>query len=332
MRLYELVLCAGLASVIAVSCGEEKTPLAPEVKGSALPSSAPKSAAAKKFSVSPWQSRVTLSMDAADEKIRGRVGGLEGTVFIDTKDLTMTTGNIAVDLDTLEIYQKKKTPETGEWGEETLQPLQNKHARAWLEIDDSAPAPMRTKNRRVEFRIEKVEAVSEKDVTKLPGGRRTVTLKAKGELLLHQRAAQRLVDLEIAFGFEGDNPTSVTLRTVSPLEVNLAEFDVRPRDSFGKLAKDTLESLGSKVARTAQIQLQIELVPGDPPAAPTAPAASAAASAEPEPSASADASASASADASASAAPSAEASAAPSASAAASAAPKASASASAGKK
>lgn len=329
MRFYELLLCGGLLSVVAISCGDEKTPLAPEVKGSALASSAPKSAAAKKFSIASFDSKVKFSMEAAEEKIRGRATGVEGTLFIDVKDLTQTTGNIAVDLETLELYQKKKT-ETGDWGDEVLEPTQNKHARSWLEIDDSAPGPMRAKNRRVEFRIDKVEAASEKDITKLAGDERKVTLKAKGEFLLHQRTSQKTVDLEISFTFSGGNPTAVTIKTVSPLEVGLAEHDVRPRESFGKFAKATLDTLGSKVAKNAQVELELKLVPGDPPAAPTA-VASTAPTAEPEASASAsaDASASASADASASAAPSssAAASGAPAVSASASAAPKASASA-----
>jgi hypothetical protein len=292
----------GLASaLLIVGCGEDHTPLGPEVKGSALAGSSPKSPNAKQFSVAGGQ--VSFAMEAADEKIRGRSSrGVSGTLFVDAKDLTLTTGNIVVDLDGLAIYRKERQ-EDGTFKDEALDDTQNLHAKQWFEIDQSTPAPIRDRNRRVEFRISSVESASEKDVSKLSGETRTVTLKAKGEFLLHQRQSTKNVDLEVTFTFEGDNATAIKLKTVAPFGVKLAEHDVRPRKGFGKLAKEGLEAMGSKVAKEALVEIDVTLVLGDEAVATAAASAMApqASASAPTPDDSASADASASADVSASA-------------------------------
>lgn len=278
------VLICGLLLGGVAGCGDEPAAqLAPEAKGSALASSAPKSAAAKAYTINKGASMVVFNMEAPDEKIRGKAeGSTEGTLFIDPKDLSQTTGNIVVDIDSLVLVQRKKD-DSGAFKDEENVPKQNEHARAWLEIDANAPAEIRAKNKRVEFRISSIESVSEKDLSKLSGAERTVTLKAKGDFLLHQRQSVKTVDLKATFTYEGDNPTGVVIKTASPFAVGLAEHDVRPRDGFGKLAAKGLDALGSKVAKEAMVELDLKLVLGEggskmaaPPAtttaAPTAPA------------------------------------------------------------
>ncbi len=314
------------ALLTGAGCAQEDHPLAPEAKASALSGSAPKSPNAKQFSVLQ-AGKVGFTMDASEEKIRGRISkGLSGTIFVDVKDLSLTTGNVVADIGNLEIFQRVRG-EDGTFSEETKSDKQNVDAQQWLEIDQSSPESIRARNRRVEFRITSIESLSAKDVTKLAGETRTVTLKAKGEFLLHNRLSTKNVDLEVSFTFDGDNPTAIKLKTVSPFGVNLAEHDVRPRKSFGRLAQKTLDMMGSKVAREAMVEIEIELALGDAPAVSAsataaAPAPSASSSAEPSPDASASASESASAAVdsasaavSASAAASASASAAPAASA-----------------
>lgn len=307
----------------AVGCSRDHAPLGASASASALAVSAPKSANAKQYSVSTG--KVSFAMEAVDEKIRGRISrGVAGTLFVDTKDLTLTTGTIVVDLGALEVYQKTRA-EDGSFKEEARDDLQNLNAKQWLQVDDSTPAPIRAKNRRIEFRISSVEAASEKDVTKLTGDARTVILKAKGEFLLHQRQATKNVDLQVTLTFQGDNATAIKLTTVAPFSVRLADHDVRPRSGFGKLLKGGFEAVGTKVARDALVEIDVDLVLGDAAAgaaaasalAPTAGAsasaptpadsASAAESAAPDSSASAEMSASGAA--SVSAAPTASASA-----------------------
>lgn len=293
MRTLQL-LGASLCVLGLVACGENNAhPLAMTASAETLGTSAPKSAAAKPFAIQKSQSQVGFAMDAPIEKIRGKVqNGVEGTLHIDPQDLKQTTGTISVDISELELFQQRKG-EDGSFGEETKNETQNKHARQWLEIDPSTPEDIRKKNSRVEFRIKSIEQVSEKNVTKMPGTERVVTVKAKGDFLLHGRISEKVVDLEAKFTFDGDNIASLTVKTVSPFNAGLAEHDVHPRESFGVLAKKTLEVLSEKVARDALVSLELKAVPGDAPAAPPAPAASetAAPAESAAPAASADASA-----------------------------------------
>ncbi|MFO0556008.1 MAG: hypothetical protein U0271_46955 [Polyangiaceae bacterium] len=301
-RVFGLVGALCLVSALAACGDSDATPLAPTVSGSALASSAPKTASSKKYVVDGGASKVSFMMDAPDEKIRGRVEGtIEGSLFIDAKDLTQTTGNIIVDLGSLVLFQKKKD-DKGEFSTEERVEKQNEHARQWLEIDPSTPEDMRKKNQRVEFRISSVENVSQKDVSTATGEIK-VTLKAKGDFLLHQRQSVKTADLEATLQVEGGVIKSISIKTKAPFGVGLAEHDVRPRESFGKLAAKGLDALGSKVAKDAMVDFDLKLaidgsamtpMPTTPPSAETpAPAASASNSAAAQPSASAATSASA---------------------------------------
>ncbi|NUP08309.1 MAG: hypothetical protein HOW73_19840 [Polyangiaceae bacterium] len=300
------LLLGALLTVGALSgCGDE-TKLAPEASGSALGASSAKTKDAKPYGVDTGASMVGFNMDAPDEKIRGKaIQAVSGSIFIDPKDLSQTTGNIVVDIDKLKLYQTVKDDE-GNFKAEQEHPKQNQHARQWLEIDESAPEKDRKENSRVEFKIDSIEGLSEKDLTKLQGAERTVTFKAKGDFLLHKRTTKKTVDMQATFKMDGDKISELRLKTVSPFGVGLAEHDVRPREGFGKLAAKTLDALGSKVAKEAQVEFELRLMPeGGTAAAPmTADAVPMAPTAEPSAAASASAGPSASAGASVSAGPS----------------------------
>ena len=290
-----LVLATATAS-LAYGCGDSGAPLAPTATAESLGSAAAKSTSAKPFSVDKSASHVTFTMEAPVEKIRGKVeDATVGTLFIDVKDLTQTTGSIAVDISGIELFQQQKA-EDGTFGEEVKNDTQNQHARQWLEIDGSTPDDVRKKNDNVEFKIKSIESVSEKDVTKMSEPLRKVIVKAKGDFLLHGHVSEKVVELEVTFKYEGDNPTGIHIKTTKAFPAGLAAHDVRPREAFGKLAQKTLEGLSDKVARDAEVEIDLELVPGEG-GATTAASASAApemsASAMPEDSASAAMSASA---------------------------------------
>lgn len=250
-----------LGSCLLAACGGDKVDVAPRASGSALAAASAKTEASKPFTVDPGPSVVGFSMEAPDEKIRGKaVQAVSGSLFIDPRDLSQTTGNIVVDLDKLQIYQRVKG-EDGSFSAEQLHPKQNEHARAWLEIDDSAPEPDRTKNRRIELKIESISDLAEKDLSKLQGAERTVSFKAKGTLLLHQHESPKTVALSATFTVESERVVEVRVKTVEPLAINLDQFDIRPRKGFGVLAKSTLETLGSKVAKEAMVEIDLRILP-----------------------------------------------------------------------
>jgi len=243
-------------------CGGDKTLAAPTVEGSTLAPSEPKSKTAKRFVVDAARSHVGFTMEAPLEKIRGNVdGGISGELFIDQADLAQTTGSIVVDAAKLDVYQRTRSGEGDEFADEKKNPMQNTHARQWLEIDPSAPADIRTRYSRIEFAIRSVSDLSATDLTKMTGAERKVSLKAKGDFLLHGRMKPKDVSLDVVFQYDGDRIVSASIKTASPFPVGLAEFDVRPKTRFGVLAEKTLEVLSPKVAHDAPVAVDLVVVP-----------------------------------------------------------------------
>lgn len=252
---------AGVAVMTALTLGAgcedaPATPLAPT--SSALASAAPKTAEAKRVVVDTASSKVTFVMDAALEKIHGEAPkSASGELFVDLADLTKTTGLLKVDLMELVLYQQKREDEKSDFGERQKSDLQNEHMRTWLQISPDAPEADREKNRYVEFKIEKVDEVSAANVMEMKGDERTVTATVSGELRLHGRSANKKAKVEVAFSFRGEALEQVRIKTLEPVPVGLEEHDVKPRETFGQLAKKTLGALGSKVASEAPVMIEV---------------------------------------------------------------------------
>jgi BMFP domain-containing protein YqiC len=242
---------------LLVACGnKEPLQLAATATASALQSAAPQTAAAVELKVKK-SGTVTFIMEAPIEKIFGKVPeSLSGNLFVDVTDLSKTTGNIAVDLSTLDLVQRKRPDDKSDYGEEKREEKQNLHAREWLEIDEKVPEEARNKNKRIEFRITSIKEVSKKDVSKETGDV-AVTVVAEGEFLLHQRVSKKTVELEATISVEGGKPKGIKLKTKKPFAVDLPEHGIGPRDDIGKVLKE----LSSKVGREAKIDLDLQLAP-----------------------------------------------------------------------
>ena len=249
---------------LLVACGGEPVKLGEEAEK--LTIAAPKSEGARRYAIEPAGSELGFDMEAPIEKIRGRVppAAITGELFIDPTDLARTTGLVHVDLRELELFQRISGDDGKTFGEETRDETQNQHAREWLEIGPDAPPDQLQKNALIEFSLLSIKDVSATDLTKLQGKERRVTLTATGDFLLHQRKASKSVELEATFVWDGDHPTSITVKSRKPLDIGLDEYDVRPRTGFGKLAAKTLETLAPKVAKAAAISLEFtaRLAPG----------------------------------------------------------------------
>lgn len=263
MRPINRALSAAAIAGFMVSFGcksKSGNHLAPTV--SALSSAAPVTEMSKKLRVETSGSALSFQMDAELEKISGRApNSLQGEVFVDFTDLEKTSGLVKVDLDKLTLSQRRRGAEGEEFGEEKTNEKQNKDARTWLQITEDGPAEERAKNRYAEFKIEKVEAVSNKDVLAMSGPERNVTATVKGDFRLHQRVVKKTVTLKLSFAFDGDRPNSMTVKTAQPFDVGLEEHDVRPRKAFAVLADKGLDALGAKVAKVAQVNLEFSAKP-----------------------------------------------------------------------
>lgn len=248
--------------LLAVACTGETKELAP--KAEKLEEVKPKSAAAQTLAVMGDANVVEFKMDAAVEKIRGKVPAtaVTGAISVDPTDLTKSTGLIEISIKDLELFQMKDDEQDGTWTEESKSDLQNEHARAWLEIGADAPEADRTINERVQFSLTGVADASSTDLTKLEGTERKVTFTATGDFLLHGRKSPKQAKLEATFTFEGETVSAVHVKTVEPVAVSLAEHDVRPREAFGKFAQATLQVMSPKVAGEALVSLDLHMKPG----------------------------------------------------------------------
>ena len=268
----DLVRCAlpcllALSLPVLAACddGAPEKGLAPTA--TALAPSKPAAASARPMAIDKASSKLEFMMEAPVEKIRGRVAGAtEGQIQVDPSDLSKTTGFLAADISGIELYQQVQDDKTKEFGKEAKNDTQNEHARQWLEIGPDAPADAKQKNSRVEFAIRKIEGASQSDVTRMSGPSRKVTFKAVGDFLLHGRKTEKTAELEATFNYAGDELTSVSVRTVKPFAVGLAEHDVHPRKGFGVLAEKGLDLLAPKVAKEALVSVEVMAKPGTMPA------------------------------------------------------------------
>ncbi len=251
------MLCAKRYSAIglAILCGatfgcgkkEQATELAPV---SSVSLEAPKvaTASATTLTIDAPSSSVKFLMDSPLEKIDGDApGSATGELSVDLDDLGKSSGLVKIDLDKLTLYQQKRPDGSGAYQERKQNPLQNQHARDWLQIvahEGEVTPEQVAQNRIAELRIEKVEP-SVKSVAALTGAERKVTATVSGALRLHGRQAQKSAKVELTFHYVGDKLESLGVRTLEPFSVNLEQFEIHPRDGAGKLVKSITETIAT---------------------------------------------------------------------------------------
>jgi hypothetical protein len=279
MKRLAWVLVGALALTGGMGCEDEK-PGGPAPKTSTLQDTKKAEAGAHEFEIideDDKQPGVLFMMEAPNEKLRGTlIEATRGKIQIPLNDITKTTGHLYVDLGKLLVVQNKPDADgkfDGEWKKE---PLQNQHAREWLQItceeskdgkvaeDQMAECKKQAKlNKNAEFVIEKVESDT-KDITKMKGATRKVTVTVSGNFLLHQIAKPQTAKMEITFNMKGDKAESIHIKTVEPFAVKLSDHNVGPNDVFGKFAKGTISTLDKfindykKVAEEAEVKLDLK--------------------------------------------------------------------------
>lgn len=203
--------------------------------------------------------KVTFEMDAELEKIYGKAPeSTSGSLHIIASDIEKTTGLFKIDLLQLTISQQKRENAGDEFGEEVVNEKQNEHMRTWLQISEDGPKEQVLANRYVEFKIEKVKAQGDADLTKQAGAARKVDVEITGSLRLHGRATTHTFPAEAVFTFKGDEPSSVQVTTKKPLGVELEKHEVQPRSAFDILADKGLAALGAKVSKVAMVSLDLK--------------------------------------------------------------------------
>lgn len=243
---------------------KENIPIAPAAS-SLAPSTVAPTAMTMKFAVDS-KGTTSIDMPAPKEHIKATTEGAAGNLDVDLKNIAASRGEVKIDLSMLT---------TKTFGDKDQDSAQTTHARCWLDVADCEEAKldpkMKEANRYAVYAIRSIESPSATDVTKVPATKvgddevRTITMTTKGELLVHGHKVDREAPVEVSFyypvGGAPEKPKSMTFKTKTPLNVKLAEHDVKPHDKFGKVAKEAFNLLGTKVADEAAITLEIKAAP-----------------------------------------------------------------------
>jgi hypothetical protein len=247
------------------ACEEKKSNLAPVASSLASSALPPTSATVKKFVVD-HATKTTIEMEAPKEKIRATTTGATGALTVDLVNIANSRGEVKVDLTTLT---------TSTFPEPEKNTSQTTHARTWLEVADGEKGKLddavKTANRWAVYAIRSIENPSATDVTKVSPTKdgddeiRTVTMTTRGEILVHGRKTERDAEVEVKFRYDpgapADSPKAIWIASKKPFRVVLAEHDVKPRDGLGKIAKESFNLLGTKVAENAEITLDVRAKP-----------------------------------------------------------------------
>jgi YceI-like protein len=258
-----------LVGALAFGCAKKEAPaeLAP-VSSASLEAPKAVTAAGATLVVDAPSSSVKFLMDSPLEKIDGDApGAASGELSVELDDLAKSSGLVKVDLDKLSLYQQKRPSGNGAYEERTKNPLQNKHARDWLELvphEGEVTAEQVAQNRTAEFRIEKLTP-SAQGPSALAGAERKITADVAGTLRLHGRQLPMTTKVELTFRYEGDKLVSLGVKNTEPFAIDLEKFEIHPRDGAGKLVKSITETIATtlkgKVKSEAPVFVELTAKP-----------------------------------------------------------------------
>ncbi len=257
----------------SLGCEDKKAPQIAPVASSLAPSVAPGPSAhaalpskpALTFTIDP-KSTTSIDMPAPKEHIKAGTDGAAGSLSIDLTNLGNTRGEVRADLSTLR---------TNTFDDASKNATQTGHARTWLEVADGEegklPDDVKAANRWAVYAIRSVDNLSATDLTKVAPTKkdadevRTVTATTHGEFLIHGHKVTRDADVEVRFHFDPGSPPEkpkfLVITSRKPLRATLAEHEIKPRDTFGKIATKALNLLGTKVAEVAEVTLDLRATP-----------------------------------------------------------------------
>ncbi len=261
MRRFALGICVVVVPSLVLACSkEDPKPVKLAESASAVAAAAPPPTAKVMPYAIDATSKTSIDMPAPNEHIKADTTAAAGNLDVDLMNVENTRGTVKVDLTTLTTHT---------FDDADKNKSQTEHSHNWLEVGDLVDAATKEANKYAVFAIQTVDGASAKDVSKVApvkeGGEdvRTVTLTAHGDFLVHGRKVKKDVPLEAKFHWAAGadpataQPTKIDVRTTSPMKVILAEHDVKPRDNFGKLAQKSFNLLGTKVAETADVTLDL---------------------------------------------------------------------------
>ena len=175
-------------------------------------------------------------MGAPLEDIKGKTDAFSGKVTVDEKDLKSIKGEVDIDITKIVIYtfddaEKNKT--------------QNEHMLNWFEVGSDVDAATKDKFKTARLQINGAKSVEKKSDESL--------LQLDGSLTLH--GITKIIPMELTVIQQNG---IYQVKTAKPFSVGLVEHDIKPRDIAGKILQKTLEALGEKVAKYAQVSVDVQ--------------------------------------------------------------------------
>ncbi len=251
-----------LVSSLALAAGCDKKDESSASVASSASSLAPSVAQGKtvKFVIDP-KSKTSIDMPAPKEHIKADTSAASGSLEMNLTNLADSRGEVRIDLSTLNTHTFGNDQDA----------TQTEHAHTWLELGAAVAAGQRESNRWAVFAIRSIDGLSAPDLSKVAAVKegsedvRIVTATAHGDFLLHGHKVPKDVTLVAKFHYPSGaaadaRPSSLDVTSAAPLHVTLAEHDVKPRDTLGKLAQATTSLLG-KVAETADVSFDLLATP-----------------------------------------------------------------------
>jgi hypothetical protein len=210
---------------------------------------------------------------------RGSLRVARGELEVDLLDLTRTRGNVSVDVASALME-----------GEDPEQARENtRSAQNWLDVGASRPEAERDRLRWATFSILGLEKLSsetahegqlvktfaadagnaldtdgatEAGTTEV----RSVTMTARGRLLLHGFRVDQSAELRALFFYPGPagpdiRPDRLVIQTRGPFVVSLKAHDIKPRNDMGVFVAQDAKLLGREVGSQAQVHVDLSARP-----------------------------------------------------------------------
>jgi hypothetical protein len=210
------------------------------------------------FTVDSDKSDIHFTMDAPLEKIYGDLSkAASGEVQFDASVPERFRGTVRIDLTHLVLSQQKRDSLDQPLGPRVVNSKQNEHMRQWLEIGSDVPEEVLKKNRIATFDIETFAEPRTLNGTAPTNGSWQLKGTVEGALNLHGHIERKRVAVELTVLFRDGKAIQISGRNTEPLNISLDAHGVVPRETFGKLAKATLESLGQKVTQIVPLELHL---------------------------------------------------------------------------
>jgi hypothetical protein len=223
-----------------------------------------------------------LLLKAKEGSLRGVARVCRGELDLNLSDLSDSRGTLSVDVASIEM---RGDGDAGR-GEE-----QTREAQNWLDVGASRPEAERERLRWATFTItgitnpshpnanagrrERVEPEAEEPpslpdddadgAAPNPRERRSVTMTARGHMVLHKVRVDVEVPIRATFHYRGratddSTPNKVQITTRRPFLVSLAAHDIKPRDAAGVFQAQGMKLMGTTVGADARVSLSASAV------------------------------------------------------------------------